>query len=169
MEKIKQCSDCRRFLGESSFGWRNKNNTLIKSVCKKCSRNRCILWKLGNKHNTKLYNRQYRINNLNQIKQYKKDNKGLINTNTAKRRAMKFKATPAWANQEIIAYIYKECSELNDLYEYTKFHVDHYYPLQGETVCGLHHENNLHIITAFENVSKNNKCPEKDIQLNRRI
>ena len=37
------------------------------------------------------------------------------------------------------------------------FHVDHFYPLQGEKVSGLHVPANLRIITAAENIRKSNR------------
>lgn len=39
--------------------------------------------------------------------------------------------------------------------------VDHYYPLKGDTSCGLHVPWNLRVIPASINRSKNNKLPEE--------
>ena len=66
----------------------------------------------------------------------------------AKRRAMKFKATPKWANLDKIKEIYLNCPK--------GFHVDHIIPLQSKKVCGLHVHNNLRIITAHQNQLKSN-------------
>lgn len=59
-------------------------------------------------------------------------------------------ATPSWANRKNISEIYKQAGELG-------MHVDHVIPLRGKTVCGLHVENNLQLLTPKENMSKGNK------------
>lgn len=69
-------------------------------------------------------------------------------------RASKKQRTPAWANMKAIRAIYKEAARLG-------MTVDHYYPLNGETVSGLHVENNLRIISQSENDSKGNKHPDE--------
>jgi hypothetical protein len=81
-------------------------------------------------------------------KQYRKDNKELFAAKSAKRRAYKIKASPAWADNEKIKAIYLSCPE--------GFHVDHIIPLNNELVCGLHVENNLQYLTPEENFSKKN-------------
>jgi len=69
-------------------------------------------------------------------------------------RAAQKQRTPKWANHSAIKEIYKEAKKLN-------MTVDHYYPLCGETVSGLHVENNLRVIPQKENDMKSNKHPDE--------
>lgn len=67
----------------------------------------------------------------------------------AKRRAAKLRATPSWADLNAIRAIYAQCPK--------GYHVDHIVPLKGKNVCGLHIAANLQILSAQDNISKNNK------------
>lgn len=89
---------------------------------------------------------------------YGRANKARRAANEMKRHARKLKASVLedceW-NNFYIEEIYqlreirsKECN--------TAFEVDHIVPLQGKSVCGLHIWNNLRLITASHNRSKNN-------------
>jgi hypothetical protein len=59
------------------------------------------------------------------------------------------KATPIWANKELIREVYSNKPE--------GCHVDHVVPIRGETVCGLHVVENLQYLTAAENMEKGNR------------
>lgn len=78
---------------------------------------------------------------------------------SAKRRASKLQQTPAWANDFFIEEIYDLAQRRSKLTG-VKWEVDHYYPLNGKTVCGLHCEINLRVITKDEHKHKGNKHPE---------
>lgn len=94
----------------------------------------------------------------NKIKQdWRKRNKGQVNSFTAKRHAAKMSATPSWANQEHIKSYYAFASFLTSATFGGGYHVDHVVPLQGKDVCGLHVENNLQVLRANDNVRKSNK------------
>jgi hypothetical protein len=93
--------------------------------------------------------RDWRKKNIQHTKDWKKVNAGKVNASTAKRRAAKLRATPAWADLLSIRKIYEECPKGH--------HVDHIIPLQGKRVCGLHVEYNLQYLPARDNILKHNK------------
>ena len=78
----------------------------------------------------------------------------------ANRRAAKLQRTPKWADRSAIKAIYEHAAFMTRVCN-EPFHVDHFYPLQGEFVSGLHVPANLRIITATENVRKSNKMPDE--------
>jgi len=89
---------------------------------------------------------------------YRKNNKEKIYANNAKRRAEKINRTPSWLTED-------DLNEIKQMYaiaqrkskiEGRTYHVDHIIPLKGKNVSGLHVPSNLQIITASENVRKNN-------------
>ena len=111
------------------------------------------LYRLNNIEFIKQINRNYYLNNKDKVKQYTKEyclrNPHFKKSHCAKRRAVKLKATPKFANLEKIKEIYKNCPK--------GYVVDHIIPLQGKTVCGLHVEWNLQYLTKSENSSKCNR------------
>ena len=76
------------------------------------------------------------------------------------RQAKKRMACPDWVDINAIKDIYSLRQKISDETG-VDYHVDHYYPLKGETICGLHVPWNLQIITAEENLAKHNKMPEE--------
>ncbi len=76
----------------------------------------------------------------------------------ALRRARIARRTPAWltvADFEEIEAFYC-CAQLMGEMTGESHHVDHIYPLKGRYVSGLHVPSNLQVITATENLKKNN-------------
>jgi hypothetical protein len=67
-----------------------------------------------------------------------------------RREAQKLQATPAWADLDAIADVYREAA-------YFGMHVDHMVPLRHKSVCGLHVWDNLQLLTPKENISKGNR------------
>ena len=97
----------------------------------------------------------YRQANKESIAAYRQANAHLINAYAAKRRATKLQATPAWTDLDAIKGMY----QLATIFNRTgiNLQVDHIVPLQGKTVCGLHSEANLQLMSATENISKGNR------------
>ncbi len=75
------------------------------------------------------------------------------NAINAKRRAYKINQTPTNADMEKIAEIYATCIQMSKDTG-IPHHVDHIQPLSKG---GLHHEDNLQILTATENRKKHDK------------
>ena len=73
-----------------------------------------------------------------------------------KRKAAKLQRTPVWADIAAIAKIFERCAAMCQQ-DGIDYHVDHIIPLQGDTVSGLHVENNLQILTGEENMKKGNR------------
>jgi hypothetical protein len=71
------------------------------------------------------------------------------------RRKKRDKSLPPWANKKAIREIYFEARRLTASTG-IKYEVDHIIPSNHPLVCGLHVENNLQIITEFENIAKSN-------------
>jgi hypothetical protein len=93
--------------------------------------------------------------------QWRKENASKRVASVGKRNAIKLKAMPVWADEDKINAFYEEAARLSEETG-IKHHVDHIFPLQGKTCCGLHVHTNLQILTALENVSKHNKMPQNE-------
>lgn len=87
---------------------------------------------------------------------WQRNNRSRVAANSARRRALRVKATPAWAEEFIISEAY-ELAALRTKTTGLEWQVDHIIPLKSKLVCGLHCENNLRLITAKENFSKGNR------------
>lgn len=93
----------------------------------------------------------HQVSRKKHIKTYSKTPKG---REFKKHHRLLYKARlvtqcPPWADRKAIAEVYRKASKLG-------LEVDHVVPLKGISVCGLHVENNLQIITAEENSAKRN-------------
>lgn len=122
-------------------------------------------WAADNKEKRRAISKAYTERNPEARKQtaakYREENKSLYAAHDSARRTRRVNAMPAWADEAAIRAIYDECSRISKETG-VKHHVDHYYPLKNELVCGLHVQDNLRIITAFDNLSKGNQIPTEE-------
>lgn len=184
---VKVCGECNIEKVYTEFYWKiNKTKTkLISSgaLCKECFgeknkirnetnkdkvRVRCKKYREENREAILLWKRQYNFDNREAInkkhRNYYNKNKDLFLFHCKKRKAIKLKAIPGWANLNEIKRIY-ELRETMTVKTGVEHHVDHIIPLQGKTVCGLHVEYNLRVIPAKENLRKNNILVEELINV----
>lgn len=73
----------------------------------------------------------------------------------AARRAARLERTPASADHDAIKEIYRQAAALTEATG-EPHHVDHIIPLQGDNVSGFHHQDNLLIVPAPNNLRKGN-------------
>lgn len=81
------------------------------------------------------------------------------NARAARRRAAMSQRTPPWADPRAIEAIYAQAAR-RTIETGVQHEVDHFYPLLGKTVCGLHVPENLRVITMRENRAKSNRVIE---------
>ncbi len=88
--------------------------------------------------------------------QWQRDNPEKCRAKYKQYMTAKMNAYPAWADYDKILEFYAEAQRMQreTLIEHA---VDHIVPLQGETVCGLHCQDNLQVITGSENSKKGNR------------
>ena len=66
-----------------------------------------------------------------------------------------WRAQPVWADTKRIRAIYDKAREMRRAG--FNVHVDHVFPLCGDSICGLHIPANLEIVDASDNMNKSNK------------
>ena len=149
--KAKYRANNREKLKEQSSKYRTNNPEKIKEHKAKYYTN--------NHEKMKERASKYRANNLEKIKErsakYYANNAEKVAAKAANRRIILGNATVAWRDDDKIREIYKERDRLTKETGIVH-HVDHIIPLKGKNVTGLHHEDNLQILTATENLRKGN-------------
>ena len=147
-----RCRLCRRNYMREYFAKRYANNPLDQKV-------RSAKWYLKNTERERVKSRKKHAASRDTrnavIAAWKKKNPELHASYEAKRRAIKFNATPAWANEFFIKEAYALARLRTKMFGF-KWHVDHTVPLNSKLVCGLHVETNLQVLPAVKNLAKSN-------------
>lgn len=111
-------------------------------------------WALANKKKRSLDSKAHYVLHKGlryiQCSEWKQINKHKVNSYAAKRRGAENNAIPLWFNAIEVEALYLLARQNGE-------HVDHIVPLISSLVCGLHCTSNLRVISAFENLSKNNR------------
>ncbi len=93
------------------------------------------------------------------VKRWNARNPDYVRASVLSRRAARVDRTPCWYG-ELDDLVMREAAHLSVLRQQRTgfaWHVDHILPLRGKTVSGLHAWNNVQVIPATLNLSKNNR------------
>ena len=185
---MKQCSKCKDTKEFSEFSKSKARKDGHSYVCKPCTRGYYLAkkdyydnynsqWREDNQDKVKARWQDYYKDNSEVVKarakkwaeanpdkmkafakKFRKNNPDKINAKTAKHRAKRLNATPAWLTPEQLSEIQQYYWLAKDLQSVTgePYHVDHIVPLQGENVSGLHVPWNLQVLPQDINLSKGN-------------
>lgn len=158
----KPCIACNQQKPDDGFYWyayttqQGKPSVRRESRCLECARQRrrdryakdpskdnawSLVWKSLNKEQAYAGVKAYRDT---------PHGRAIIRAAMSKRRTVKMKRTPAWADLEAIKDVYKKAAVAGMV-------VDHIIPLQGKLVSGLHVPSNLQLLSSTENSRKKNR------------
>ena len=159
---MKECSKCKLPKELTEFHKDRRHKDGLRYNCKACAKVYDKAHYEANKDDIAQTQKAYKEANKEKLKARKKAHheahKDKYSAYEAKRRAAKLQATPHWLTEYQYKQIELKYWVSNFLTEYTgiQHHVDHIHPLQGKNICGLHVPNNLQVLTAEENLNKNN-------------
>lgn len=143
---------------------RNESNGAVKWRCLSCEREKYAarMQDEGRKAKAQEYWREYTKANAELCREiknrWKRKNPDIVRKDANQRRVAKINRTTVWADDDSIKTKYREAKWMTERTGILHV-VDHFYPLQGEFVSGLHVPANLRVIPASVNTRKHNKMP----------
>lgn len=156
MANPKTCSTCKVEKTTDDFSRNKATCDGFEYRCKQCTKE----YALRNKEQIREYQKQYHIDNreyvCEQSKKWRYDNPEKVQEYTSRRGRYLKDRKPVWASDTEIKRIYQLKRAWQERWG-IELHVDHVIPLISNTVCGLHCEANLNIMTAQDNLTKGNR------------
>ena len=147
----------RQVMNASSKSWVRNNPDRSKDIKTR--------WRVANKAKAIASTRRWQKLNTKSVnaaaRRYQIRHPGEVNYQNRMRELTQKRATPPWLsdNDKLkIKKLYIEAARISSKTG-VKYHVDHIYPLQGKTCCGLHVPWNLQILLGSVNIAKRNKLP----------
>lgn len=166
---MKICCSCNVEKSFDLFNKRSASADGYQGRCRECEKSykleradletsRQAGWYLKNKSKKNESSRSWYLKNKDSVAKrssmWLKSNPIKSRQINARKKATKLRATPSWADKDLIAGMY----EVANLFRRAgvQMEVDHIVPLKGKTVSGFHTHDNLQLMVRKENASKNN-------------
>lgn len=154
------CTKCKEEKSLEEFSKNKSAKDGLKYQCKGCESSRHKQYYEDNPDYNKAASKKWREDNpdynKSASKKWREDNPDKRAANNANYRAKKRNQTPPDADRNLMLVFYTEAQRLTEETG-IKYEVDHYIPLD---LGGLHHQDNLQVITQAENQSKSAKDPK---------
>ena len=175
---MRQCPNCAKLgLGpkdESQFN-RSKQPAAggYQYWCRACQKTRHMMnkedvnarsraWHHANSEQAAANSKRWRTENpeahMAGVRKWKEQNPALAKIGMAARvrkyQAAKLQRSPSWADAAKIRDFYAQAEAAREFFPEVEWHVDHYFPMQGKWVSGLHVEENLQVLPGVENQRK---------------
>ena len=158
---IESCRNCADpYLTCSHINSKNKHGEYCSKSCANFGEEhpQYIDGRSSDKRRKYIYGKKWAEENPEKTRDYKrkwaKENPAKCAKKRAKYRAKKLNQTPDDADDRVITWYYTMAKQMSDrIGQQGFYHVDHIIPLSKD---GLHHEDNLQILTAHQNMSKGN-------------
>jgi hypothetical protein len=168
---MKLCCKCNQEKPIGDFYKKSASKDGLQSCCKICTKIHNLEFHKKNKNTIRTRVSKYR--NLNKgiyrdrENNWKKVNKKMVCSYTAKRRATRKSSSPSWLEEIHIQQIkwYYRVAKLFTEQTCTPHQVDHIHPLSGNGFNGLHVPWNLRVIKTLENQIKSNHPPAEEAHL----
>lgn len=143
--RIYYLANCEKLKKQTNLWWRNNKDKVNEAQRK---------WREGNKERINANRRMTRATNkerfLEYQRKYSRTNRDKVLAKDVRYRVQKLRACPSWASKPLIHSFYRMARLFN-------LDVDHIVPIQSKTVCGLHVQHNLQLLTREENIRKGNR------------
>ncbi len=159
---MKACKGCGVVKPAAEFHRRRANKDGRQRLCKLCHHAANIKWLQDNHDELRLKLKAYHAKHYSKNKahwksysrKYYKENYLKFYEKMVRRKMIKRKAMPVWADKTALRKIYEKAIKRRMAGEDVQ--IDHVVPLQHKLVCGLHVHYNLRVIHRLKNAEKSN-------------
>ena len=156
---MKTCSKCRVEKPVSEFHRSKSAKDGLAYYCKACNSARVMEHRAKNMDAYREYQSSYAKEKAGlaseRARMWRANNQSRRTANNAERKAISKKATPPWVDRDAVNGMYELARVFRGLG--LDMQVDHFVPLKGKSVCGLHCEYNLRLSIGAENNAKRNR------------
>lgn len=158
---MKCCTRCNQILPPELFAKNKRRPDGLASWCKACQKSYMDVYYAENRGKFVERMSEWKRDNPDRVKAHTathyRSKKSYYHEKVHERRSLQRKSNQTDADAQFTRLLYQYAESWNSFVpERFRLHVDHIVPLKHELVCGLHTANNLQLLLAQENWSKNN-------------